>query len=313
MGHFWKSLLIFSLVLSCAADPQAELNRRIPSSYVFQGDRLLPLGGWAQLGALSPSRLTEPVIVPWGDTFFLETQSGLGSLSVRQEVLHFEPFQPTIRMLKKTWRWDHLYIFAQTDKPGLFRWTPFGAPEPVLIPTHLAEPEKARLARVEWVEGEWLFQWAAPLNRWTLFNARVGLERQLTATEAARLLEQAAARAASELPEDYRPFLPGGYTVLVHDEKLALWPTSYRQGNGPTHYALRYRNAVWVTDPSGWVRGSEGEARIPLGSGVKISGLASLPSGLVAVWQKPVAEGRGHWGLIHLPWQFLKNRGIVER
>lgn len=312
MGHLRKSILIF-LLLSCSADPQAELNRRLPSYYIYQGKRLLPLGGWGQVLTIPPVRLRDPVLVPWGDTFFLETEAGVGFIAVQDEVLTFREFEPKIRQLKKTWKWDQLFIFAQLEKPGLYRWSPFGAPEQVLIPTHLAEPEKAKLARVEWVKSEWLLQWADPLNRWTLFNARVGLERQLTQAEVNRMLEQVASRSASELSEEYRPYLPTSFTLVVYDERLEVSPTTYRQGNGPAHYALRHQNEIWVLDSTGWVRGSGGEAKIPLGSGTRTVGLGALPSGLALVWEKKSTGNLGHWGLVHVPWQFLKNRGIVER
>lgn len=316
MGRVRQSLLILSVLLSCSPDPREELNQKLPSYFVFHDAALEPLGGWARLQGLQPGRLPSPLLIPWGDTVFVETNTGLGAVRFRGGALVWEPFSPAIRSVISFWRWRDLYLFAEVDGPALYRWTPFAAPEAVLIPTRLAEPERARPLRVELVDGEWLFHWAPPLNRWTLFHPGVGLERQLTPAEVSTVLQKVAPAGPDQIPADYLPYLPeGAFQILLHDERQEPTPQLYRRGppGGASLTALRSGNAVWVLDTGGLIRGSGGEARLTLGNGVRTVGLGALSSGLVVAWRRETGAGTGHRGLIHVPWQFLQNRGIVER
>jgi hypothetical protein len=318
VGHFWKSLLtLIALVLvgACSSNPEQELSLKLPSYFIFTGENLENLGGWAALDLYSTGPLQDPVfLIPWGGTFFVETPLGLGHVTMDGPNLRWHKFTPTIQNLKGYWVQNGLFVFAKLDELSLYRWSPFGAPEPVLIPTRLAQPDEAKLVRVELVDGEWLMEWGPPLRRVTLFHARVGLERQLTSQEVVEKLRRLAPRRKTEIPPDYQPYLPsGGFRLLINDDRLDLSPGLYQENSGPTFYGLRTGNEVWILSPDASIRGSGGEAKLKLGGGVRLSGLGAISSGLVVVWQKAVRGNQGHWGMIHVPWQFLKNRGIVER
>lgn len=314
MGPVRKGILILAwMSWGCSPDPELHLNQRLPSTWVYQEGSLQTLGGWRELEYLTPTPLDEEApVIPLAEELLIASGEGVGRVFWDGKGLRWEGFVPPVRELRGYWKREGLYVFAAAPERRLYRWSPPAAPEPILIPSLLAEASLP-LRQVILSEGEWLLYWGEPANRWTLFHQKLGLERQLTAEEVRRALRAASPRPLNDLAPEWVPHLPSGRVRLqIDDPNQSPSVLLYGFEGAPTAWGLRRGQEVWLLWPDGQVRGSHGSVNPSRVGGLRWTGVGALGPGLACVWQRPTQRGVGFWGVVLYPWQYLHHGGTLK-